>query len=328
MQSLIFLTVSFFFLTSELIAQINSKLDFEKKEVELRVQGIQDEYFVGSKIPISVELRALADIEVFDLETAWLGYELNFSYRDGDQVVMDQYAAGTGGSYKYINDTISGETVFYEIDQNRIFLKKGEVIDREIELIELFKNGFLGAGKYTLEVVYESQIETQSTFDIVIDYNQSIPTLITSLENKEVFGGITASTMIYYLTGYERLLQIPSTKINEHFEAVPLMHSWWEKHRELILKVESVLNQEQYKNMLYDERVPELLINLEKGEYQERLEAKNELYQILGKPEWKPSASDTDEEIQSQIKELSNWWEENKELINWVNRVILENQID
>jgi hypothetical protein len=182
------------------------------------------------------------------------------------------------------------------------------------------------AGQYKLLVEYESQLKAENVFTIKFDYENVVERFLSFLSQGVFFDDYSTLNTNYYLLAYpqERHYYGPDSL---HYKQAPVLRVWWEEHKELILKIESVLNQEQYKDLLYEERVPKLLKKLEKGEHQERLEARNELYEILGKPEWKPTSSDTEEEIQAQVKEFSNWWEENKQLINWVNRVILENQL-
>ena len=102
----------------------------------------------------------------------------------------------------------------------------------------------------------------------------------------------------YYLLAYPQRRHYHGPD-SLHYRQAPVLRAWWEEHKELILRVESVLNQESYKDLIYEERAPKLLEKLEIGEYRERLAARNELYEILGLPEWKPSVSDTEKEVQS-----------------------------
>lgn len=133
--------------------------------------------------------------------------------------------------------------------------------------------------------------------------------------------------MFYYLTGYQSWNDSVTYKYEYHYKETPKLRIWWQAHKDLILKIESSLNQEQYKNLHYGDKVPDLIKHLKSVNYQERLAARNTLYEIAGVPEWKPNPGDTDVEIKSKVDEVQQWWNKNKELVTWVNRVIMDSRL-
>ena len=218
------------------------------------------------------------------------------------------------------------ETIREELPQKFVTLEKEQSLEKKYKLLSLF-GSYQWSGQYKLSVEYESQLKTEKEFIIKFDYEDVVERFLSFLSKGVFFDSYSTLNTNYYLLAYPREKHYYGPD-SLHYQQALILRAWWEEHKELILKIETVLNQEQYKGMLYEDRVPELLKNLEKSDYQKRLEARNELYEILGLPEWKPSASDTEEKIQAQVKELSDWWEANRELINWVNRVILENKLN
>jgi len=309
-------------------AQIKSEIELNKNHVNLKATGLKLSYCIGCKIPFTIALESKEQVEVFDLETAWLGYTLDVLHKDGKDVVSKTLKAGSGGSYTYLNDTVTGETVYIKLKQTRILLEKNQNLDKGIELISLFKNGFFGPGEYALLIEYEGQIQEKIQFEVLVDYENSIPALITSLKNKEVIGGLTAYYMIYYLVGFEGFNEVSMSNHEAHFKDVSILENWWENNKTKILKIESVLSQEKYVSLEYQKRVPQLIRLLKSKDFQLRLAARNELYDITGIPEWTPSINDTEQLIKLNSDEISKWWKGNEKLFVWINNVITENKID
>ena len=310
-----------------LLAQYKSNLKLDLNKISLEVVG-DSKFQVGEKMIFSVQVSAKRDVEVYDLETGYIHFSLQKFNGSSYLPVKYNGIAATGGGYRIATyEGFNGEmeTIWEELSQNLVVLDQGQSIKRSFDLLSIL-GSYQWTGSYKLIVEYESQVLAETKFDITFNYESSVERFLGFLAESVLFDFNSTLNTNYYLLAYpeEKRYYGPDSL---HYLQAPILQAWWEEHRELILKVESVLNQEQYKDMLYENRMPKLLRKLEKGEGQERIEARNELYRILGKPEWKPSASDTEEEIQTQVEKLSVWWEENKELINWVNRVILENQL-
>jgi hypothetical protein len=307
--------------------QYESNLDVGAAQLRLDI-NMESYHMMGDNFNISIVLSSEDEIKVFDLETGYLEFTL-LKLEGNESYVPMRYhgAAYSGGNYRimtYEVDYGGFEHVYEELQQNIVALTQSQPLTRTFVYTSLF-GCYPTSGKYKLQVGYEGLVKSEKEFQVAFNYEKTVTRMLEYLQSSFYCGESSTLNMNYYLLAYpeEKRYYGPDSL---HYKQAPVLRAWWEGHKELILKVESVLNQEQYKDLLYEERIPKLLKKLERGEHQERLEARNELYEILSKPEWEPTSSDTEEEM-AQVKELSNWWEENKQLINWVNRVILENQL-
>ena len=290
---------------------------------------LKDKQMSAYSFPITISLSSTKTTGVYDLETGYLQFRL-FTKKANNLFEVLRYhgAAYSGGNYRIMTYQVQDglEHVYEELPQNKLLLSSDSSLHKTYDYRSLF-GCYPWSGEYKMTVEYEGQLITEKEFSVEFDYEKAVEKLLTYLESNSFCDESSTLNANYYLLAYPREKHYYGPD-SLHYQQAPVLRTWWEEHKELILKIETVLNQEQYKAMLYEDRVPELLKNLEKSDYQKRLESRDELYEILGLPEWKPSASDTEEKIQARVKELSDWWEANKELINRVNRVILENKLD
>lgn len=325
-KKLIIILLAFHHL-SLLFGQYESKLKLDTSNLNMQLK-VKDDYCFACPIPFSIELMAHKSVEIFDLNTGYLSFQLN--KKGKSNITPKRYSkAATGGWYRYSTyltiDSIY-ETDFEQIKQNSILLNSNEKTSKEFDMINLFYK-FPEPGVYVLLVEYEGYIKTSRKFSIIIDYQKCITNILNALENNKLVGGVSSLNMFYYLTGYQSWNDSVTYKYEHHYKETPELRIWWQVHKDLILKIESTLNQEQYKNLHYGDKVPDLINHLKSINYQERLAARDTLVQITGMPDWKPSSQDTDDEIKKVVDEVQQWWNKNKELITWINRVIFDSRI-
>lgn len=74
----------------------------------------------------------------------------------------------------------------------------------------------------------------------------------------------------------------------------------------------------------YEKTVP-ALIDLVAGKDQwSRNWARDRLFAIIGKPDWKPSSADAHEKVKLEVEKLQQWWKENRDIIQLVRKTTEE----
>jgi hypothetical protein len=325
MKKIVFILCLVGFYLDSSSQKIASNLSMNKNEFILKVE-MEREFTVGENVPFVLSLLSKKNkVEIYDLETAWLYFEIEPYINENYQSMQKPgWYKTTGGTYRYNIDN-TGEIQLLNLKQNIVKVENNVPISKKYELNSLMQNGFVYPGNYKLIIIYEWQLKDSITFYVRPNYSKGIPVLMKAIESSVIYGNTSGVQLFYYLTGY-----LPEQKLGdvlEDFKIAPKLRQWWQEHKDLILKIESTLNQEQYKNLHYGDKVPDLIKHLKSINYQERLAARDTLVQITGMPDWKPSSQDTDDEIKKVVDEVQQWWNKNKELITWINRVIFDSRI-
>lgn len=324
-NTLIFILLSFQHISS-LYCQYESKLLIDTSNLKIQINA-ESEYYFGCPIPFSLELTSNKNVELFDLNTGYLSFSINKIIK-GNISKKNYSTAAIGGWFRYstylTTDSIY-ETDFEKVKQNKILLHSHEKIGREFDMVNLF-NKYLEPCEYILNIEYESHLKTSRKFHIVIDYQKSITSILNSIETSKLAGGVSSLYLFYYLTGYKSWNDSLTYKYQYHFSETPKLKLWWLTHKELILKIESTLNIPKYRQLNYEDKIHEIIKFSNSKNLQERINAISNFYEITGIQTTKPSPTDSVVDMKNRVDEVQQWWNSNKELIIWVNRVILENE--
>lgn len=305
---------------------LKSVLTLDKREVSLHTKMLKPAIAFGDTIPFTVAVESKESIGLFDLETAWLYFQLK-KYKNGKYVAAEEqgWYKTIGGTFQH-SMTRSGSHQLRRLKQTKIALQKGAVLTRGFELNDLMGE-FTYPGKYMLCTTYEWQIKDSVEFTIRLSYHDVIPRMLEYMQHSNTrHGRISPLRVFTYLTGYT-----PGDKVilpEAEPSLAPQLRNWWNLHRDLILKMETTLNRVGYRDLDYGKRIVAILKAMESKNYQERLSASNEIQNITNIVLAKPAAGDSDEVIAENSRVVREWWGKNKAVIAWVNRVIIENRIE
>lgn len=303
---------------------VKSALVLDRRDLSLRVKMLNPQIFFGDTIPLTVTLESKDSVGLFDLETAWLHFQLR-KYEDGKYVEVNEqgWNRTTGGTYQY-HITKSGMHQLRRLKQKKIQLKQGDVLTRRFEL-----NGLMGEftypGRYMLRTTYEWQVKDSTQFTVRLAYRDAIPRLLEHIRNNNNHGRISPYKVFVYLTGY-----VPGDKViqpDEEHLLVPQLSNWWNANKDLVLKVEATLDRKEYKDLDYSKRVTAIIKAMGSDDYRKRLVAFTELENITNIMLLPPSEQDSAGLISRNAQMVMQWWNRNKTLIEWINRVIIENRV-
>jgi hypothetical protein len=138
-------------------------------------------------------------------------------------------------------------------------------------------------------------------------------------------GHISPFKIITYLTGdrVKDRVVMPS----DEPQLVPSIRSWWNGNKEVILKVEATLQRPEYRNLDYSRRIAAIQKAMEGSDINRRVLAGEEFQRITGMTLTKPPATEDEEIKKKNIQVVRQWWEQNRELVVWVSRVVIENYL-
>jgi hypothetical protein len=305
---------------------LSSALILDQHDLNLRVGMFRSDISFGDTIPFTVTLEGRERIGLFDMETAWLHFQLK-KYEEGRYITVEEqgWHKTIGGTFQYYI-TRSGMHQLLRLKQNKIELKQGDVLTRQFELDDLMGE-FTYPGKYMLCTTYEWQIKDSVQFTINLAYDDVIPRLLEYMRNSNTrHGRISPYKVFVYLTGYA-----PGNKVilpEEESMLVPQLSNWWKANKGVVLKVEETLNRGEYRDLNYNKRMTAILKAMRSDEHSKRLAATQELQRITNVVLVPPSAQDSAELIRKNAEMVTQWWNRNKELVEWVNRVVIENRIE
>jgi hypothetical protein len=288
-------------------------------EIEIKCD-IKENYVLGEKLNFSVIIVSLEETEVFDLKTARLDFQLKkdgaYNYPSFD---ISTY---TGGNYY-----ISSDDMFTEIfprEQNRITLHKGLQDSALFNLNNLFPNK-LTLGNYILSICYEGKAYANYSFRITLNYNLSIPYILKDIETVNVSGRYWKQVMLYSILPIKNIWYSKEQEDKSLIKTkVGILQDYWKKNKELILLINNNLIFGADTNRIdYNETIEKQLRKLERGTIEEKIDARNRLYELIKKPEWIPNTEDSKETTNNEIAALFDWWKANQELIEVVNKMLL-----
>jgi hypothetical protein len=212
-----------------------------------------------------------------------------------------------------------------QFTQTKTTLHAGDVRTRKFELNDLLEE-FTYPGKYMLCVSYEWQIKDSVKFDVALNYESIVPRMLDYMQNSNTqHGHISPFQVITYLTGdrVKDRVVLPS----DEPQLVPSIRSWWTGNKAVILKVEATLQRPEYRNLDYSRRIAAILKALEGGDINRGIQAGEEFQRITGMLLTKPPGTGDEEIKKKNIQVVRQWWERNRELVVWVNRVVIENYL-
>ncbi len=297
-----------------------SALVLAPADLELTINLPNTAIFFSDSIPLGVALEGRRAVEAFDLETAWLYFQLK-RFEDGKYAAREEqgWHRTLGGSYRY-RVSRSGAQQVVSLEQTKLSLKPGDVLTRRFELNDLMRE-FTYPGKYWLCVSYEWQIKDSVQFTVPLVYSKTIPRLLDYMQySNNAHGRISPFKVFTYLTGYDSkdIVVLPP---------VPLLRGWWSMHKDVILNVEAILNKKEYRNLDYNRRMIFVLKALESSDYDQRTDASEEFRNLTTVTLATPAPTDSEEMIERNAQSARRWWDQNKDLVMWINRVVIENQL-
>jgi hypothetical protein len=264
-------------------------------------------------------------VETFDLETGWLFFQLK-KYEKGRYVAIEEqgWYRALGGTYRY-SMSASGQLRLDQFTQTKTTLHTGDTRTRKFELNDLLEE-FTYPGKYMLCVAYEWQIKDSVKFDVVLNYESVVPRMLDYMQNSNTqHGHISPFQIITYLTG-DRVKDKLVRRADEP-QLVSSIRNWWNGNKEVILKVEATLQRPEYRNLDYNRRIAAILKALDGSDITRRMQAGEEFQRITGMILTKPSATEDEAIKKKNVQIVRQWWEQNRELVLWVNRVVIENYL-
>jgi hypothetical protein len=308
-----------------LAQELKSALTLTGEDLHLAVKLSNTRAAFGDAIPLTVTLEAKRDVETFDLETGWLFFQLK-KYEKGRYVAIEEqgWYRALGGTYRY-SMSASGQLRLDQFTQTKTTLHTGDTRTRKFELNDLLEE-FTYPGKYMLCVAYEWQIKDSVKFDVVLNYESVVPRMLDYMQNSNTqHGHISPFQIITYLTG-DRVKDKLVRRADEP-QLVSSIRNWWNGNKEVILKVEATLQRPEYRNLDYNRRIAAILKALDGSDITRRMQAGEEFQRITGMILTKPPATEDEAIKKKNVQIVRQWWEQNRELVLWVNRVVIENYL-
>ena len=224
MEKIVFILCLVGFYLDSSSQKIASNLSMNKNEFILKVE-MEREFTVGENVPFVLSLLSKKNkVEIYDLETAWLYFEIEPYINENYQSMQKPgWYKTTGGTYRYNIDN-TGEIQLLNLKQNIIKVENNVPISKKYELNSLMQNGFVYPGNYKLIIIYEWQLKDSITFYVRPNYSKGIPVLMKAIESSVIYGNTSVVKLFYYLTGY--LPEQTLGDVLEDFKIAPKLRQW------------------------------------------------------------------------------------------------------
>jgi len=302
-----------------------SVLTLTRDDLEINLKLSNTTVFFADTVPMSVTLKSRRTVETFDLNTAWLYFQLK-RFEKGTYVAREElgWFRTLGGTYQY-RISKSGMHRLVQMKQTKLAMNTGDMLTRRFELNDLMGE-FTYPGRYMLCVSYEWQIKDSIQIKVPLNYDKAIPRLLDNMQySNNEHGRISPFRAFTYLTGYG--MKDKAVPSGEEPKLVPLLRGWWSRNKQVILNVEAILNKKEYRNLDYSKRMDMVIGALESSDHSRRAMATAEFKNLTTVTLPLPAAADSDDVIRQNVRAAQQWWEQNKDLVTWISRVVIENQL-
>lgn len=311
----IFFIVSF----SQFKHDYASDIKLNENTINLAI-SLNEKIILGEDIFFELKILALDQIEIFDFESARLDFELNKKplYNDIPFTIYTHL----GGNYSISKDGIC--FVQDKLKQNKILIKSDSVYNKHFDLRKVFPKR-INAGSYQLSIRYEGQLYCKANFDVVIDYSKSIPLIIKKLDTNDFKIRYENQFQLFSIIPFNEVWYSKSIEnVDTIKKNIQKIQNYWDSNKKIILLVNNyILNNNNIRMIKYEDVIHPLINKLDSKNFEDRLAARNELYNIIKKPEWIPKQDDTDDLVRSEVEKINMWWEDNKIMVNSINSMLV-----